>query len=147
MPTFEAWVWSRQEQRKIRRSFPNLAAAKSWRADASKPAREGTLRAPSKVTLRQGSGASTIRNTIVPLQAIFRRALSRNGITVNPALGLELPAVTGRRERMPDPAEAERLLEALPDADRPLWATAMYAGLRRGELLALDGATSTSPSA
>jgi hypothetical protein len=29
------------------------------------------------------------------------------------------------------------LLEALPECDRPLWATAMYAGLRRGELMAL----------
>jgi integrase len=29
------------------------------------------------------------------------------------------------------------LLAALPDADRAVWATAMYAGLRRGELMAL----------
>jgi integrase len=202
VPSFEAWVWSRQEQKKIRRSFPTIAAAKSWRADATRPAREGTLRSPSKITLRQevvewlegaragtiskrggetyspaalrgyetalrrrvlpdlgakrisevqrldlqdlvdrlkaaGVGASTIRNTIVPLQAIFRRALARNRITVNPALGLELPAITGRRERIADPAEAARLLDALPEADRPIWATAMYAGLRRGELLAL----------
>jgi integrase len=31
------------------------------------------------------------------------------------------------------------LLDALPDADRPIWATAFYAGLRRGELQALRG--------
>ena len=30
-----------------------------------------------------------------------------------------------------------RLLTALPEADRALWATAMYAGLRKGELQAL----------
>ncbi len=33
--------------------------------------------------------------------------------------------------------EAAKLLAALPEADRPLWATAFYAGLRRGELQAL----------
>ncbi len=33
--------------------------------------------------------------------------------------------------------EAERLLAALPARDRPLWATAIYAGLRAGELEAL----------
>jgi len=33
--------------------------------------------------------------------------------------------------------EAEALLAALPDRDRALWATAMFAGLRLGELQAL----------
>ena len=33
--------------------------------------------------------------------------------------------------------EAEALIEAVPAQDRPIWATAMYAGLRRGELQAL----------
>src|SRR5439155_22334112 len=35
------------------------------------------------------------------------------------------------------PEEAQRLLAALPERDRPVWATALYAGLRRGELMAL----------
>jgi integrase len=56
---------------------------------------------------------------------------------VNPTTGLELPAVEGRRDRIASPAEATALLAALPERDRALWATAMYAGLRRGELLAL----------
>jgi integrase len=34
-------------------------------------------------------------------------------------------------------SEAGRLVAALPAADRPIWATAFYAGLRRGELQAL----------
>ena len=46
--------------------------------------------------------------------------------------------MTGRRERIASPDEAHRLIKALGQADRPIWATAMYAGLRRGELLALD---------
>jgi integrase len=48
-----------------------------------------------------------------------------------------LPAVRGRRDRIASPVEAAQLLAALPEADRPLWAMAMYAGLRRGELFAL----------
>src|SRR5262249_47471049 len=51
--------------------------------------------------------------------------------------GLELPAVRGRRDRIVSPTQAARLLEVLADYDRALWATALYAGLRRGELLAL----------
>jgi integrase len=35
------------------------------------------------------------------------------------------------------PTEAAALLDALPAADRALWAVAFYAGLRRGELVAL----------
>ena len=84
-----------------------------------------------------GHDASTVRNTILPLRAIFRRALARSEVAVNPTLGLALPAYRGRRERIARPSEAEALLGALPERDRALWATALYAGLRRGELKAL----------
>jgi integrase len=42
-----------------------------------------------------------------------------------------------RPTRIASGAEAAELLAALPDEDRPLWAAAFYAGLRRGELQAL----------
>jgi integrase len=84
-----------------------------------------------------GLDASTVRNTLMPLRVIFRRAVAREDLAVNPTTGLELPAVDGRRERIASPAEAEALLAALPERDRALWAMAMYGGLRRGELLAL----------
>jgi integrase len=87
--------------------------------------------------LLDGTGASTIRNTLMPVRVICRRAVARGEIAVNPTVGLELPAVRGRRDRIASPEEAAALLAALP-VDRPLWATAMYAGLRLGELLALD---------
>jgi integrase len=45
--------------------------------------------------------------------------------------------VAGARERVASAAEAAGLLAALPDEDRALWATAFYAGLRRGELRGL----------
>jgi integrase len=201
-PSYEAWVYSRREGKKIRRSFPTLAAAKSWRADASGAVRRGTMRSPSRVTLNEaaeawltgvrdgsirtragdpfkpstirayrqaltlrvlpalgalrlseitrihvqdlcdsmlaeGFDASTIGNTTMPLRAIYRRAISRGDVTINPTANLDLPAVRGRRDRIADPVEAAVLLEALPEIDRAMWATAMYAGLRLGELRAL----------
>ncbi len=80
---------------------------------------------------------SYIHVTLLPLRAIVRRALSRDELAVNPCSGLQLPAVRARRERYASPEEAEALIAAVPIADRAIWATAMYAGLRLGELRAL----------
>jgi integrase len=87
--------------------------------------------------LAEGLDPSTIRNTFLPVRALFRRAVARGDVAVNPTTGLELPAVRGRRDRIAAPAEAERLVDALSASDRALWATAFYAGLRLGELRAL----------
>jgi integrase len=201
-PTYQASVWSAREGKRIFKSFPSLAEAKAWRAEAQVALRRGTMRAGSSGTLREAaeawlegvkSGAirnrsghpykpsvirgyeaslvhralpelgglrlsdvrrvdlqdfadrlcadgldpSTVRNTLMPLRAIFRRAAARGEVAVNPTSGLELPALEGVRDRIASPAEAAELLAALPERDRTLWATAIYAGLRRGELLAL----------
>ncbi len=85
----------------------------------------------------QGKSPSTVRNALLPLQAIYRRALGRSEVLVNPTLGLALPASRGRRDRVAHPGEAKALLEALPSGDRPVWAMALYAGLRRGEIKGL----------
>jgi integrase len=81
--------------------------------------------------------AATLRNALLPLRALCRRALSRGDIQVNPTMGIEIPAVRGRRTRFATPHEAQLLIDAAPTEDRVLWATAFYAGLRRGELQAL----------
>ena len=80
---------------------------------------------------------STVRNAILPLRAIYRRATARMELAQNPTLGLALPAVRGRRERVARPEQATALLAALSPGDRAIFATALYAGLRRGELRAL----------
>lgn len=201
-PTYQANVWSARDGKRIRKSFPTLAAAKGWRQDAQVALRRGTMRAPSPLTLEQaadawlegarkgeirnrsgdaykpaairgyeqvlrlrvfselghkrlsairrtdlqdlldglvarGLNASTVGCTLTPLQAIFRRTLSRGDLDVNPTTGLELPAIRGGRDRIASPEEAARLLAALPSGDRAVWATALYGGLRRGELMAL----------
>jgi integrase len=87
--------------------------------------------------LADGRDPSTIRNALMPLRVIYRRAVEDGDVAVNPCANLRLPAVRGRRERIASPEEAQRLLAALPARDRPVWATALYAGLRRGELMAL----------
>jgi len=201
----EAWAYDKKTKTKIRQTFTGtgaLAAAKSWRSDATGAVKRGTMRAPTQETLREtadawlegaksgairnrsgdvfkastlhgyeqalnsrvlptlggarlsdiarpdlqgfaermladGKDASTIRNALMPLRAIFRRAVRDGILAVNPTAGLELPAVRGRRDRIVDPPAAQRLLDELPEKDRTLWATALYAGLRRGELLAL----------
>jgi integrase len=89
--------------------------------------------------LAQDMAASTIRNTINPLQAIYRHAVRREVVPLNPTRDLELPVARGRRDRIATATEAARLIDALPVGDQPIWATAFYAGLRRGELQALRG--------
>jgi integrase len=85
----------------------------------------------------QELNASTIGTTMNLLRNVFRRAVSRNEVAINPTAELEMPAVRGGRDRIAAPDEAARLLNALPQGDRALWAIAMYGGLRRGELMAL----------
>jgi len=87
--------------------------------------------------LASGCDASTIRNALMPLRVIYRRALEDGDVAISPCSNLRLPAVRGKRDRIASPAEAAEILAALPEQDRPLWATAFYAGLRRGELMAL----------
>ena len=83
---------------------------------------------------------STIRNTINAVRALYRWATQHDLVdgAANPTRDLSLPRVNGRRERFADPSEVDDLLGALPHSDRRLRVAALYAGLRRGELRALD---------
>jgi integrase len=87
--------------------------------------------------LGAGLSPSTVRNAIDPLRAIYLRAIQRDEVIVNPTTNLGLPASRKKRDRIATPGEARALLDALPPSERATWATAFYAGLRRGELRAL----------
>lgn len=77
-------------------------------------------------------------NVLNPLQAFFARGAKEELLAHNPTEGIDLPAGKSKRpRRIVGPAEAAAILAALPIEDRPIWATAFYAGLRRGELQAL----------
>jgi integrase len=87
--------------------------------------------------IREQMAPSTIRNTLDPLRVVIREAIEDGQLTVDPMAGMKMPAGQGRRERVADRTEAGTLIDALPASERALWATALYAGLRRGELRAL----------
>ena len=200
--SWEAFVYSKRDGKKIRKTFPTQAAARTWRQESSVAVRKMLMRAPTAITVAEaaeawlegaregwirnrsgdrykpaairayetgwrvrvkpvlgsmrlsdvtrndlqdlvdtlvaeGWNASTIVVTVASLRVVYKRALTRGEIAVNPVVGLQMPAVRGGRNRIATPQECALLLDALPSRDRPLWATAMYAGLRRGELMAL----------
>jgi integrase len=200
--SWEAFVYSKRDRKKLRKTFPTQASAREWRADVSVAVRKQLIRAPTRTTVEQaaeawlqgartglirtragdrykaasirayeagwrrrvkpvlgpmrlsevtrtdlqdlvdtlvaeGFRASTVVVTMMSLNVIYKRALSRDEIAMNPTIRLQMPAVRSCRDRVAAPHECARLLEALPARDRALWATAMYAGLRRGELTAL----------
>src|SRR6266516_5950691 len=64
---------------------------------------------------------------------------SRRGRS-QPSRGFEFPAVRGKRDWIALPEEATKLVAALPEEDRALWATALYGGLRVSEPWALRDA-------
>jgi integrase len=121
--TYEVWLDAR-----IREAFGSRKLTELHRNDLQEYIEE---------LVAEGLDGSTIRNVLMPLRVIFRRAIQRGEVAVNPLDYLELPAVEGTRDRVADPKEAESLLAALDGDDRPLWATALFSGLRLGELLAL----------
>jgi integrase len=85
----------------------------------------------------RGLSGSRIRGVVNALRVVLRRPLHADELQNDPTERLDLPAGSQPRERAASPSEAAALLEALPAEDRALWATAFYAGLRRGELRAL----------
>ena len=50
-PSYEAWVFSARDGKKIRKTFGSLAEAKGWRSDAEGAVRRRTLRAPTAITV------------------------------------------------------------------------------------------------
>ena len=201
-PPWEAAVFDAAARRKVRKTFPTRAAARSWRQDAQVAIRQGKMQASTTATVAEvaeawlvgaeagtitaSSGspyaassvrayeralrlrvlpalgsrplcelrrteiqrfadeiadedysASTIHTTVAPLRALCRREVTRGRLEANPTRDLDLPAVRNGRDRIAHPAEAKQLLTMAPECDRAIWATAIYAGLRRGELMAL----------
>ena len=215
-PSYRAWVYDRRAEvhdahgnltgtgAKVRETFPTLAAAKAWRADATSQMNAGKRIGPSAMTLREaadawlagaeaepptvltrggrpykpqvireyrrtlekhvlddlgshrlsdirrgdlqalvdrllgeGHSGSTVRNVLMPIRVIYRHALERDEVATNPTHNLRLPNGHTPRDRAATATEAAALLAALSDTDRPIYATAFYAGLRRGELRGL----------
>jgi len=91
---------------------------------------------------------NTVHNAITPVRAICSYAVMKELLSKNPCDGLKVPKAVGRRfagsetdgkrEAIASPEEAAALIAVIDDPiDQALWATAFYAGLRRGELRGL----------
>jgi integrase len=167
---WEASVFSKRDGKKIRKTFPSKAGAKTWRDDANAQLAKGGLRAPRPTTIgeaweawREGAEAGVIRNrsgdrykpsairgcdqgmrlrvlpefapirladldrvdlqalihrllerglapstievTLLPVRAVYRQALERGEIAVNPCDKLRLPRSDARRDRIASPAK------------------------------------------
>jgi len=88
--------------------------------------------------LASGLTAASVSNILNPIQAFYRWEIDRDTMAYNPSEGIDLPSDSSKRpKRIASAAEATALLAGLEAEDRPVWATAFYAGLRRGELQAL----------
>jgi Phage integrase, N-terminal SAM-like domain len=97
--------------------------------------------------LASGLSPSTVGCTITPLQALYRRALARGDVSVDPTAELELPAIRRGEQQIASSDEAARLIDALAIEDRGLWATALYGGCGAASFAACAGPTSTWPAA
>ncbi len=94
---------------------------------------------------RRGLGPKSIRNYVGTLSALFNhaRAPQRRWAAVNPCEGVELPGIRESGEiRFLDEAEWEAVLRHVQTGgdgsiDRAFYLTAIMAGLRHGELIAL----------
>lgn len=88
----------------------------------------------------QGLAGWTIRGILVPLGRVLAYAARRKLIPDNPMRRLdrsERPRVVRREMRILRPEEIDALLRASPPGYRPIIATAIFTGLRQGELLGL----------
>lgn len=199
---YRAEAYDKAMGKRVTKTFPTLAAAKSWRAamqvkiangearatgplplkqageDWMKRAKAGTVRNRSgaeykpsvlrgyeqKLRLHiypklghlqvgdvrvshvqalvdqlvdKGASASAVRNTVNPLRCIYKDLIRRELVSHDPCVAVALPSGGETRDRIASVPEAIKLLDALEEDQRPLWATAFLAGLRRGELMAL----------
>ena len=86
--------------------------------------------------LAAGFNPSTIQVTLNPLRAIYRRRSTRRD-RGEPMPRARLTGGQGPPRSVTDVGGGRSPDRSPPGRDRALWATAMYAGLRRGELRAL----------
>jgi integrase len=85
-----------------------------------------------------GAAPSTVHNRLDPLRVIVRRAIDNDELLVDPCARLKMPIVRNNRTRIEASTTAEALIAALPESEQAFWALALFAGMRRGELRALQ---------
>jgi integrase len=108
-PGYRAEAFDRRSGKRFYRTFPALAAAKSWRADAIRDIKTGTRRASSGMTLREaaedwldGTRIGSVRNRSgdIYTPSVIRSYAASLRARVLPALGGSRTS-TGRRSTTP----------------------------------------------
>ncbi|HEX6651281.1 MAG TPA: hypothetical protein VF072_00950 [Thermoleophilaceae bacterium] len=94
-------------------------------------ARDSAASASAGSTGPAPNATSAARRSHLPAGHAPRRDRRRSDRRARAARG------PGGRERIAGRAEAAALIDAPPESERALWATALYAGPRRGELRAM----------
>lgn len=199
--SYEASLWDARSGKRLSRTFPTLAAARSWRAAAVTAVRQGAMKPAQRLTVQDAATAllrgmrdgsiqtragdryrvttieqaerslrlhvlpalghlridrleprdlrvfaerlaadlapGTVLSAMQPLRLILKRAVFDGQLAVSPARELGLPDGKRRENVVTDTQLASRLIAALEPRERIVYATAFYAGLRRGELRAL----------
>jgi integrase len=80
---------------------------------------------------------ATVVGEFVCLSAVFREARKRGYVHENPCRGVTLPRVNNKLTRCLTEEQERKLLDASTDCFRPLIQSALYTGMRLGELLDL----------
>jgi integrase len=97
----------------------------------------GDLQALVERMSGDGQTGSTTSNVINPVRSIFRRLRVLGHVSTNPTQGVVIPRSSSKRLHAGDPADAERVIAAMPEQDQCVWALSFWAGLRLGELRGL----------
>jgi integrase len=86
----------------------------------------------------EGVAPQTIKNVVHSIGSVYAWALPRGLAKINPTTGVRLPTGGKVRDRIATPAEARLLIGALDPSDQAALGLALFAGLRLGEIVALD---------
>lgn len=87
--------------------------------------------------LARENASSTVKNKLMPLRFLLGYAAKRDLIASNPIIGVVSPPSRESITKILPLEDGEALLERLEGRDQAIFATAIYSGLRLGELRAL----------
>jgi integrase len=88
---------------------------------------------------REGLAPASLNHLRAMIRTAFNRARKAALVSgENPAIDVERRKVPKRAPAFLEPHEVQLVLAELSDTDRPIIATALYAGLRKGELFSLS---------
>lgn len=80
---------------------------------------------------------STVHCEAMVLSAVFREAVKASHALANPVRGVLYPQIDNEIDRVVSPEEERRLFEKASPEFQPILTVALYAGLRKGEILNL----------